>query len=354
MFNRISIIGLGLIGGSIAKAVRHYLPSTHILGMDTSSIITKQAQNLGIIHTACTTMEEAMDTSLVIICTPLMAYPSIATSIKPYLKPGIIITDTGSVKQCTIDDLAELGDYFVPAHPIAGKSQGGLAAAETDLFYERITVLTPTPSTPKTSLRTVETFWETLQAQIVHMSPDEHDRHYAQLSHLPQALIYCENYYLIEQKIYATYQKHPHLRLASSPISIWHDIFLKNRKYLLPLLENCLKELHTLTIKNIQNAKNLRAMVKPQAVNIDPTHPLPELAFIVASLLTQNASDNLDYAGAGFLDSTACLTQYENQPLPSVHNIRYFAKIIEELIICLSQQDSGRLKLFLQAATRRN
>ena len=190
---RIALFGAGLIGGSVALALKNRFPSSRLTvwGRDPERLKTLLDRRLA---DAVETdpVAAVREADLVVLCTPVGNLPELARSIAPGLSPGAAVTDAGSVKSCVVEQLSPLfGGRFVGAHPMAGSERSGLAAARADLFEGAPCIVTPVSGTDPRALRTVTAFWEALGAKVTLMSPEEHDRTAARLSHLPHALAFA-------------------------------------------------------------------------------------------------------------------------------------------------------------------
>jgi arogenate dehydrogenase (NADP+) len=180
---KIGIVGIGLIGASLGWDFRQ-------LGHDVSGVSRQQttcdtAEREGICDRASCDLASLKDAEIIFICTPIAAIIPTIAQLVPYLQPATIITDAGSVKGEIVDRATELWSNFVGGHPMAGNSQSGIAAFEKGLFADRPYVLTPTPQTVPSALKTVDELVRSLDAIVYHTTPDRHDRAVAWISHLP-------------------------------------------------------------------------------------------------------------------------------------------------------------------------
>ncbi|GCE02871.1 prephenate dehydrogenase [Dictyobacter aurantiacus] len=189
MFNKVSIIGLGLIGGSIGLALRKANAVKQIAGYDLGRGVSAQASKVGAIDQAYESIVDAVKGSdLVILATPVGAVRSLLQTIAPVLTPGTVVTDVSSTKSQVINWAEEFlpeHAFFVGGHPMAGKEMSGVAVADADLFKDCIYCLTPTSHTPATAVSMVVTLVETLGARLRFLDPAEHDGLVAGISHLP-------------------------------------------------------------------------------------------------------------------------------------------------------------------------
>ena len=183
---RIGIVGLGLIGGSLAIDLRqqgHYL-----LGVSRRSETCRQAVSRGIVDQAGSEMETMDSAEVIFLCTPLDAIASTLDQLLPHLSATTILTDVGSVKAPVVAQIAASWPNFVGGHPMAGKAESGLEVAEAGLFVDRAYVLTPTEATPPVAVATVAGLAQSLQSQVYYCDPAAHDRAVAWISHLPVML----------------------------------------------------------------------------------------------------------------------------------------------------------------------
>jgi prephenate dehydrogenase len=256
--NRLCIIGVGSIGGSLACALRAAGCVEHITGVGRHLENLKQAKKLNVIDDYETDIRLATkDANLVIVATPLGAMPAIFNELATCLPRDCIVTDVGSAKQHVIDAAKSafgvLPERFVPGHPIAGTEKSGVTAAYAELFQERRVILTPHTNTDKTALETVRQMWQVCGAEIVEMEPRHHDEVLADTSHLPHMLAYALVDTLARmddsQEIFefAAGGFRDFTRIASSDPQMWHDICVANREQLANALHAFNEDLQRLT-----------------------------------------------------------------------------------------------------------
>ena len=242
-FERVAIIGIGLIGSSIARALRAcgFAGTIAIADRDADTIGEAAALGLG---TPCTTAEAVADADLVILCVPVGAMSAIGEAIAPHLKERAIVTDVGSVKAAVIEALrAALPDHarLVAGHPIAGTEKSGPAAGFASLFKQRWSILTPTETTDPEALETVAAMWRAFGSEVELMDPARHDLVLAITSHLPHLIAYniVRTAYDMEAVTEAEVIKfsaggfRDFTRLAASDPTMWRDVFLNNREAVL-------------------------------------------------------------------------------------------------------------------------
>ncbi|OLP19740.1 arogenate dehydrogenase [Leptolyngbya sp. 'hensonii'] len=179
----IGIIGLGLIGGSLAIDLRSQGYS--VLGVSRRMQTCETALRLGIVNDASTELRLLAPANLIFICTPISDIQATVIQLLPHLAPTTVLTDVGSVKTSIVKALDPLWPNFVGGHPMAGTAESGIEAAQADLFVNRAYVLTPTAKTPPTALETVAHVVRLLRAKVFFCRPEEHDRAVAWISHLP-------------------------------------------------------------------------------------------------------------------------------------------------------------------------
>jgi len=249
MFNKITIIGLGLIGSSIARAIKKNRLCKSLVAHDKSKIVLKKILKLKITnHTEPNLKKSVQDSDLVIICTPLGTYKNIVSVIKNYLKKTCILTDVGSAKifvTNTVNKLINKNTIWIPAHPIAGTEQSGPEAGFADLFKNRWCIITPVSKKNPNSLKKLNNFWKKIGSKVQHMSAEHHDKVMAITSHIPHLIAYnivgtaanLEQDTKSEVIKYSASGFRDFTRIASSDPTMWRDIALNNRKQILHMLE---------------------------------------------------------------------------------------------------------------------
>jgi prephenate dehydrogenase len=252
-FDRVAVIGVGLIGGSFALALKAAKLCGHVVGIGRGAANLQLAKERGIIDSIAA---DASDADLVLVATPVAQYPQVLASIARRLKPSAIVTDAGSTKRDVVAAArAALGariSQFVPAHPIAGAERSGAAAASADLFRGKRVVLTPLQENSAESVKAIEAAWAACGASVSRMSPQEHDAVFAAVSHLPHVLAYA----LVHEFAgrgnaaqlfgYAAGGFRDFTRIASSHPEMWRDICVVNREPLLAELDRYAEKLRAL------------------------------------------------------------------------------------------------------------
>jgi cyclohexadieny/prephenate dehydrogenase len=258
LFQRVALIGIGLIGSSLSHAMRRAGLAGEIVGHARSRTTRDKAVELGLIARAFANPAEAVkDADLVVFCTPIGAYAEIGQAIGPALKPGTIVTDVGSVKQAVIRDLGPVlpeGMHLVPGHPIAGTEHSGPESGFAELFDGRWTVLTPPPGTDEAAVEKVAELWRRCGSQVEIMEPGHHDMVLAITSHLPHLIAYTivgtatdlEDSLKREVIKFSASGFRDFTRIAASDPVMWRDVFLNNREAVLEILGRFSEDLSAL------------------------------------------------------------------------------------------------------------
>lgn len=250
MSKRILIIGLGLIGGSLALAIKKGYPDTTIIGYDIDSKAMKLARSLQIIDGSVSLIaEEAHQADLIILSTPVESSIHILAELEELpLKQGCLVTDVGSTKQTVVEKGRELfhkGVYFIGGHPMAGSHKTGVEASRERLFENAFYILTPTKEVPTAKMIELQNILKATRAKFIQLDPETHDRFSGLISHMPHIIASA----LVHQVAKAG-EKEPLVaqlaaggfrdvtRIASASPSMWRDILLHNRELLLPMLSD--------------------------------------------------------------------------------------------------------------------
>jgi len=256
--DRLVILGVGLIGGSLALALKRAAVVTHVVGWSRREQTLLKALELGVIDQAETEISKAVQgADLVVAAVPVGAMEALFKRIAPHLEEQTIITDAGSTKGSVVEAarraFGKLPSCFVPGHPIAGVEQSGVEAAFADLYRGRRVILTPTPESDYTAVARVRAMWEQCGAKVMEMDVAHHDEVLAATSHLPHLLAYSlvdtlarmdESEEIFQ---FAAGGFRDFTRIASSDPQMWHDICLANRDALLVMLERFSGDLTQLT-----------------------------------------------------------------------------------------------------------
>jgi cyclohexadieny/prephenate dehydrogenase len=241
LFENVTVIGLGLVGSSVARAAREYKLATHITGCDASELTLGYARSHEIADNVTRDPALAVGGSqIVIIATPPSTFAEIAARIAPALAPGTIVMDTGSVKRAAVEAIeSKLPDHaiFIPAHPIAGGEKSGIHAGRADLFQKKRVIVSPAEAEQTDALKKITQFWQGMGARVEGIPAGLHDKIYAYVSHLPQLLAFAAKH-SIQYKNEPQLQ--PFLRISGSSPDLWIDIFALNHDYLLAGLDRYL------------------------------------------------------------------------------------------------------------------
>ena len=258
MFERMALIGVGLIGSSISHAARRANLVGDIVGSSATPATRARAQELGLLSRAYEHAADAVkNADLVILCTPVGVLGKIAQQIGPHLKPGAIVTDVGSVKAAVVRDVGPhvpQGVHFIPGHPIAGTEQSGPEAGFAELFDGRWCILTPDAGADRMALAQLETFWRKLGSNVEIMSAEHHDLVLAITSHLPHLIAYTivgtandmEGHLQHEVIKYSASGFRDFTRIAASDPVMWRDIFMANKDAVLEIIQRFTEDLTAL------------------------------------------------------------------------------------------------------------
>jgi cyclohexadieny/prephenate dehydrogenase len=258
LFDRAALIGIGLIGSSLARVLRRDSPGTAIIACARRAETLSAVRRLGIADETTDDPAAAVaGADLVVIATPLSAYGDIGRRIAPALRAGAIVTDVGSVKGAAIAAVQpELpaGVHFVPGHPVAGTEHSGPEAGFAELFDGRWCILTPPPGTAPEAVAKVTALWQLAGMRVVTMAPDHHDKVLAVTSHLPHLIAYTivgtatELGQDLQSEVvaYSAGGFRDFTRIAASDPVMWRDIFLENREAVLELLQRFSEDLTAL------------------------------------------------------------------------------------------------------------
>ncbi len=248
MIDRLAIIGVGLIGGSLARALREAGSVRSVVGIGRSRANLDEALSLGICDEVTQDARRGVEgADVVFISVPVCAIPAVVEEIAPALAPGCIVTDGGSVKAAIVREceaFTPAGCHFVGGHPIAGTEHSGAAASFAKLYSGKRCILTPTERTDTAALSKVDLLWRLTGADVCFMEPEHHDRIFAEISHLPHmaayALVHAVGSADVEGENVLSYTAggfRDFTRIASSDPVMWRDIALMNREALLSSID---------------------------------------------------------------------------------------------------------------------
>jgi prephenate dehydrogenase len=239
--SRLTVVGLGLLGGSVARAARARRVAGEIVAVGRTAAALGRARAAGVVDTATHDLAAGVrDADLVVLCTPVGTLPGLVGTAWPHLAPGAVLTDVGSVKGPVVaaaEACPPGSGAFVGSHPMAGSEHSGFEASQADLFEGRLVLVTSTPRTPPAALARVAAFWEALGSQVRELSPEAHDRSVAAISHLPHLAAYGLVAAADEDALsLAASGFQDTTRIAASAEALWTDIFRENREALLAAL----------------------------------------------------------------------------------------------------------------------
>ena len=247
-FDRITLIGIGLIGSSIARDIKELGLAKEVVISSRSADTLRRAEELGLgTHYVASAADAVKDADLVIVSVPVGASEEVARQIASTLKPGAIVTDVGSTKASVIAQMAPYmppGVHFIPGHPLAGTEKSGPDAGFAGLFRERWCIFTPLPDTDAQALEKLKAFWTALGSRIDEMDPEHHDKVLAIVSHLPHIIAYnivgtaddLETVTESEVIKYSASGFRDFTRLAASDPTMWRDVCLHNKDAILEML----------------------------------------------------------------------------------------------------------------------
>jgi cyclohexadieny/prephenate dehydrogenase len=246
-FRRIAVVGMGLIGSSLARVARREGLAERVVGIDRDPTVIATVERLGICDEVGEAPILAKGADLVVFAVPVGVVAAAAAAIAPHLAPGTIVSDTGSVKQAVIQQLqAVLPAHvrLVPAHPVAGTEHSGPEHGFAEMFEGRLTILTPLPATNRDATRRVAWLWERAGSRVEEMPPEHHDRVLAVTSHLPHLIAYTivataadlEDHLQADVIKFSAGGFRDFTRIAASDPVMWRDIFLHNREAVLEML----------------------------------------------------------------------------------------------------------------------
>ncbi|HTK79760.1 MAG TPA: prephenate/arogenate dehydrogenase family protein [Rhizomicrobium sp.] len=248
LFGKVALLGIGLIGASMAHAIRRAGLAAHVAGHARHPETLEIANTIGFADSLHDTPIPAVrDADFVVLATPVGAFGPLAREIASELKPGAIVSDVGSVKTAVVRDVGPhipKGVHFVPAHPIAGTEQSGPEAGFAELFEGRWCVLTPPPETDPQAVEKVKTFWHRCGSEVEVMDAKHHDLVLAITSHVPHLIAYnivgtaadLETVTQGEVIKYSAGGFRDFTRIAASDPTMWRDVFLNNREAVLEML----------------------------------------------------------------------------------------------------------------------
>ncbi len=258
IYDRVALIGLGLIASSMFWAMKRGGLAGHVTGYARSAETRETARRIGLCDTVCDTLAEAVaDADLVVLAVPVGVMGQLAQDLAPYLKPGATVTDVGSVKGHVISDVAPHipeGVHFVPAHPLAGTEHSGPESGFATLFDNRWCLIVPSEGSDPEAVETLSRYWRGLGSNVDVMEPDHHDLVLAVTSHCPHLIAYTmvgvadDLRRVTDSEVikYSAAGFRDFTRIAASDPTMWRDVFLTNKDATLEILGRFTEELFAL------------------------------------------------------------------------------------------------------------
>ena len=274
MFNQLGVIGCGLMGGSFALALKRAGLVKRVVGYSKSPSTTERAKKLGVIDIEAESALLAVSGSdIVLISVPVAASETTFKAIRHLVEPGVLFMDVGSTKRDVVDAarrvLKERVGSFVPAHPIAGKEAAGITHADATLYSGRQVILTPLAQTAPELLQKATDTWAAIGAQVLRMTPENHDAAFGAVSHLPHMLAFAYFNSVARQPAGKDYLSlagpgfRDFTRIAASDVEVWRDVLLSNRE---EVLKQAQRFRHTLDAMELAmksgNAEALEDMIR--------------------------------------------------------------------------------------------
>lgn len=269
MFNQLGLIGCGLMGGSFALGLKRAGLVKRVIGYSKSPSTTEKAKKLGVIDIAAESALLAVSGSdIVLIAVPVAATEATFKAIRHMVEPGVLVMDVGSTKRDVIDAarrvLKERVASFVPAHPIAGKEVSGIGNADASLYSNRQVILTPITQTNPDLIQKATDVWAAMGAQVLRMTPENHDAAFAAVSHLPHMLAFAYFNSVARQPAGKDFLSlagpgfRDFTRIAASDPTVWRDILVSNRE---ELLKQSMRFRHTLdAMEHVIKTGNIEAL----------------------------------------------------------------------------------------------
>jgi prephenate dehydrogenase len=269
MFNRLGVIGCGLMGGSFALALKRAGLVERVVGYSKSPTTTDFAKRLGVIdEVAESALQATTGCDIVLLAVPVAATETTLRAIRHLVEPGLLLMDVGSTKRDVVDAarrvLKERVGSFVPAHPVAGKEAAGVAHADASLYSGRQVILTPLAQTSADLLQKATDAWSAIGARVLRMTPESHDAAFAAVSHLPHLLAFAYFSAVANQPAGRDFLSlagpgfRDFTRIAASDPAVWRDILMSNRE---EILRQSLRFRHTLdAIEHVMRSGNVEAL----------------------------------------------------------------------------------------------
>ena len=283
MFKKVCIIGCGLIGSSLARAIRKNNLSNKIVSSNRSDVVNKKVIELKIVDDSSSdTKKMAEDSDLIVIATPLSSYESVILKIKNSLKNGVILTDVGSVKENVMNIIEKNipeNISWIPSHPIAGTEESGPEAGFDKLFDNRGCILTPSKTAKEKDIKLLQTFWEKIGSKVDIMKAKQHDYILSITSHIPHLIAYniVNTSLNIQDEKKSAIVKYSagglrdFTRIAASNPIMWRDVFIQNKNNTSKMIDKYIKNLEDLkqAIENEDGEKVEKIFTKTKKIRKD-------------------------------------------------------------------------------------
>jgi prephenate dehydrogenase len=248
-------VGVGLLGGSLGKALRERHLADWVVGFVRRAASIRESQKADAVDFATRDLLQAVEEAeLIVLCTPIAQMKPLIIEMLPALQPAAVVTDVGSVKASLVRELegpiAKVGAHFIGSHPMAGAEKTGVAAANSRLFQNAVCIITPTRNSHKPALQSVEQLWRAVGSRVLRLEPEVHDALVSRSSHLPHVVAAeLSNFVLgpgssINQELLCANGFRDTTRIASGSPEMWRDIALANREKLLVALDGFLNDLN--------------------------------------------------------------------------------------------------------------
>jgi prephenate dehydrogenase len=269
MFNQLGVIGCGLMGGSFALALKRAGLVKRVIGYSKSPSTTERAKKMGVIDdTAESALLAVSGSDIVLMAVPVSASEATFKAIRHLVEPGVLFMDVGSTKRDVVDAarrvLKERVGSFVPAHPIAGKEVSGVSHADASLYAGRQVIITPLPQTDPDLVQKATDVWSAIGAQVLRMTPENHDAAFAAVSHLPHMLAFAFFNSVAKQPAGRDFLSlagpgfRDFTRIAAGDPEVWRDILMSNRE---EILKQSMRFRHTLdALEHVIKTSNVEAL----------------------------------------------------------------------------------------------
>ena len=257
LFDKVTIVGVGLLGGSLGRAMRERKLAARVIGCVRRRESIAECRRACAVDVATLNFADGVaEADLVVLCTPIAQMAPLFKQLLPHLKRGAIVTDVGSVKGTVVRELeslaAKAGVHFIGSHPMAGSEKMGVLASRADLYEGAVTVVTPTKRSKRNAVLAVERLWKSVGSRVLRLSPEAHDQFVAKSSHLPHLLAAQLVHHVLGEKFSAEQSAlcatgfRDTTRIASGSPEMWRDIALANRANLAAGLDQFIGELRSL------------------------------------------------------------------------------------------------------------